>query len=124
MCCTRQSRSPTSDDRKKVFGQGRFSPASADCPLGSPHESWQPAHQRVEATLAALRDPFLELAVVGSSPFWPNGHNRKSARRSLLPSQHGSKRASLCGSLFLKRRVNWDSSQRAFTRRPLLSRAP
>ena len=36
------------------------------------------ARQLVEATSAALRDPFLELAVVSSSPFWPNAHSRKS----------------------------------------------
>src|SRR6266404_8580084 len=122
MCCTRRYRQPTDDGRKKVSGPGKFSQESADCPPGSRHESWQPARQLVEATLAALRDPFLELAAVGSSPFCPNGHNRKSARRLLLPSQHGSKRVSLCGSLFSREWLTGTQVNVLPLRRPLVFR--
>jgi len=88
MCCMRQCRRPTSDGRKKVSDQVRFYQGSADCLRESPHESSQPARQLVEATSAALRDPFPELVVGSGSLFWPNAHNRKSAHR---PRYHHDK---------------------------------
>src|SRR5260370_40075515 len=95
MCYTRRCRQPTSDGRKKVFGRGKFSRASADCPPGFSPESSQWALQLVEAISAALRDPFLELVVLSSCPFWPNARNRKAAQRCRPPSQEGSKRVPL-----------------------------
>ena len=50
------------------------------------------ARQLVEATSAALLDPFLELVAVASSPFWSNVHNREAAQRT-LPLQQESKHA-------------------------------
>src|SRR5438094_4444513 len=69
MCCTRWCHQPTSDGRKKVSGPGKSSQAYADCLAGSPYESSQQARQVVEATSAAPRDPFLELALVSNSLF-------------------------------------------------------
>src|SRR5438445_11180573 len=91
MCCTRRYRQPTDDGQKKVSGPAKFSQGSANCPPGLRHESSQPVRQLVEATSAALTDPFLELVVTADSLFWPNAHNRKF----LLPSQQGSERVSL-----------------------------
>src|ERR1700686_3534443 len=105
--CTRRCHQPTSDGRKKVSGPGKFSQGSADCPPGSRHVSFQPARQLVEATSAALRDPFLELVVVSSSPFWPNAHNRKSAQRPLLPSRQGSKRVALQKPVYAASLSSW-----------------
>src|SRR6266478_8644555 len=105
MCCTRRCRQPTSGGRKKVSDLEKFSQKSADCPPGFSRESSQPARQLVEATSAALRDPFLELAVVSSSLFWRNAHNRKSAHRPLLPSQQRSKGVSMDLFLDLSRHV-------------------
>src|SRR5712691_4718658 len=88
-CCTKQCRQPRSDCRKKVSGLGKSSRESADCLPGSPHESPQRARQLVEATAAALTDP--PLLLLSTSGFSSNAHNRKSARRPLLPSQQESR---------------------------------
>src|SRR5438874_5242015 len=54
---------------KKVSDRAKFFQDSADCPRKLHLESAPLPRQLVEATLAALRDPFLTLMVVSSSPF-------------------------------------------------------
>jgi len=67
MCARDGTRQPTDDGRTQVSGPGKFSQGSADCPSGLRHDSSQLARQLVEATSAALTDPFLELVVTARS---------------------------------------------------------